>query len=201
MKPQRIVGSVAHLPDHAFGPASLGWWGTIGFMLIEGMAFVLAAGTYFYLMPVDSRWPPASPPPALLYGSLFTVIALLSEAPNVWLNRAAHRGELGKVRAGLVLMALIGVTLLVVRGFEFTALNERWDHNAYGSILWALLMIHTVHVGTDIYDTVVLAVLVFVKPVDGRKLSDVSDNALYWHFVVVSWLAIYALIYLVPRWA
>jgi cytochrome c oxidase subunit I+III len=56
-------------------------------------------------------------------------------------------------------------------------------------------------VGTDIYDTVVLAVLVFVKPVDGRKLTDVSDNALYWHFVVLTWLAIYALIYLVPRWA
>lgn len=201
MKPQRIVASVAHLPDYAFGPASLGWWGTIGFMLIEGMAFVLAAGAYFYLMPIDSRWPPASPPPMLLYGSLFTAVALLSEAPNAWLNRAAHKGELGKVRAGLVLMGAIGVALLVLRGFEFTALNERWDHNAYGSILWALLMMHTVHVGTDIFDTIVLAVLVFVKPVDGRKLSDVSDNALYWHFVVLTWLAIYALIYLVPRWA
>jgi cytochrome c oxidase subunit 3 len=28
----------------------------------------------------------------------------------------------------------------------------------------------------------------------------VEDNAVYWDFVVASWLAIYALLYWFPRW-
>ena len=34
---------------------------------------------------------------------------------------------------------------------------------------------------------------------NGRRFSDVSDNAFYWDFVVLSWLPIYFLIYWVPR--
>jgi len=200
MKPVQVVGSVASLPDYAFGPASLGWWGTVGFMLIEGMAFVLAAGAYFYLMALEPHWPPASPPPDLLWGTLFAGLAIVSELPNVLVGRAAKRGDVRTVRIGLVTMCLIGVALLGIRGFEFAALNEGWDRSAYGSIIWALLLIHTVHIATDVYDSFVLGALIFVKPPDGRRLSDVDDNALYWHFVVLTWLAVYSLIYLLPRW-
>jgi len=28
----------------------------------------------------------------------------------------------------------------------------------------------------------------------------VSDNALYWHFIVWSWVVLYVVIYWVPRW-
>jgi heme/copper-type cytochrome/quinol oxidase subunit 3 len=199
MNPLRITADVAHLPDAAFGSRSLGWWATIGFMLIEGTAFVLAAGVYFYLMPMQPKWPPASPPPDLLYGTLFTVIVLLSEIPNVILKHACERGAIGTTRWLLVAMCFIGVVLMVIRGFEFTTLNEHWGMNAYGSIIWALLVLHTVHVATDLYDSLVLAALVIVKTPDGRRLGDVSDNALYWHFVALSWLGIYALIYVIPR--
>jgi heme/copper-type cytochrome/quinol oxidase subunit 3 len=34
----------------------------------------------------------------------------------------------------------------------------------------------------------------------GRRYTDVEDNAVYWDFVVLSWLPIYVLIYWVPRW-
>ena len=32
-----------------------------------------------------------------------------------------------------------------------------------------------------------------------HRSLDVSENAMYWYFVVYSWLPIYAVIYLVPR--
>lgn len=198
MRPLRITGDIGGLPDHAFGPASLGWWGTVGFMLIEGMAFVLAAGAYFYLMSDESTWPPGGQPPSLLYGTLFTALAVLSEAPNVWLSRRTHAGDVRAIRIGLWIMVAIGVALMVIRGFEFGALNVRWHDNAYGSILWALMLMHTVHIATDLYDTVVLAVIVALHAPDSRKRSDVADNVMYWHFVVVTWLAIYVLVYLLP---
>lgn len=199
MRTLRLAGDLAHLPDYAYGPAALGWWGTLGFVLIEGMAFVLGTGGMFYLLPQQPAWPPASPPPDLLWGTLFTAIVLLSEVPNAWAQRAAKRQDLRRVRLGLVAAVAIGIALAIVRAFEFGALNERWDHNAYGSIVWALMLMHTVHVATDVYDTGVLAVLAFVRPMNGRRFSDVEDNAFYWHFVVLAWLVLYVLIYLLPR--
>jgi cytochrome c oxidase subunit I+III len=43
-------------------------------------------------------------------------------------------------------------------------------------------------------------VLVFTGPLEGRRFVDVSENAVYWLFVVFSWLPVYAVIYGVPRW-
>lgn len=194
-----IVGDVSHLKDYGFGPTALGWWGGLGFMLIEGMAFVLAIGTYLYLMPFEQHWPPAGPPPDLRYGTAFTIVMLLSLIPNQFAIRAAQKQDLRGVRITLLIMIAIGIVLLVLRGFEYTTLNERWDTNAYGSILWAIVFIHTIHLATDVYDTCPLALLTFTRDVDGRKFSDVEDNASYWYFVAGSWLVLYGLIYWMPR--
>ena len=194
------VGDLASLPDYNFGPTSLGWWGVIGFMLIEGMGFVLAIGAYYYLVPFERTWPPTSLPPPLPWATAFLLLGLLSELPNAWVNRMAHRQNLPAVQWGLTLMTLLGFAMLALRGFEIAAMNVRWDQNAYGSIVWALLLLHTVHISTDVFDSLVLTVLVWTKHVDGRKFSDVSDNALYWHFIVWSWLVIYLVIYWTPRW-
>jgi cytochrome c oxidase subunit III len=196
----RIAGDLSSLPDHNFGPTSLGWWGVFGFMLIEGMGFVLAIAAYFYLMPLDGAWPPHGRPPDLLWGTLFTALGVLSLVPNVWVDRAAHRKDLRKVQVGLLLMTTVGVLLLGVRAMEFTALNVHWTRNAYGSIVWAILVLHTVHTVTDVYDSGVLAAMSLRKEMTGRRMSDVSDNALYWHFIVLSWLLLYVVVYWVPRW-
>jgi len=45
----------------------------------------------------------------------------------------------------------------------------------------------------------VLTVLMFTGPISGKRFVDVSENALYWYFVVGSWLFIYATVYLSPR--
>jgi cytochrome c oxidase subunit 3 len=194
-----FVGDVSHLKDYAFGTAALGWWACFGFMLIEGMAFVLAIGVYFYLMPFEQHWPPAGPPPDLRYGTAFTILMALSLVPNHLAIRAAQRMDLRGVKIMLSIMIAIGLVLLVIRGFEYTTLNERWDANAYGSILWAIMIIHTIHLATDFYDSLPLAAVVFFKPVDGRKFSDVEDNAVYWWFVAASWFVLYTIIYWVPR--
>lgn len=195
-----VVGDLAGLRDFNFGPTSLGWWAVVGFMLIEGMGFVLAIGAYYFLVPFERSWPPTAPVPPLPWATAFLVVGLLSELPNVWINRVAHRFDLKGVQWLLTLMSLLGLVLVVIRGFEIAAMNVRWDQNAYGSIVWALLLLHTVHISTDVFDSIVLTVYVWTKKVDGRKFTDVSDNALYWHFIIWSWVLIYLVIYWTPRW-
>jgi heme/copper-type cytochrome/quinol oxidase subunit 3 len=63
-----------------------------------------------------------------------------------------------------------------------------------------LLGLHTTHLVTDVADSVVLAVLMFTGPLEGSRFADVSENAMYWYFVVAAWVPIYAILYLAPRW-
>ena len=191
---------VSALPSYRFSHASLMYWGMMGLIAIETSAFALAVATYFYLWSQAPRWPLAAPAPDLRWGTLNVLILLASVWPNHWTKRVAEHGEEGAIRVGLVLCALFGVALIVVRALEFTALNCRWDADAYGSVVWLLLGLHTTHLVTDVYDTMVLAALFFFsRPLEGRRHVDVSENSLYWYFVVWSWLPIYAVIYLAPR--
>jgi heme/copper-type cytochrome/quinol oxidase subunit 3 len=105
------------------------------------------------------------------------------------------------VQICLIAMSLIGLGLVGIRWLEFQALNVRWDANAYGSIVWALMILHTTHLLTDLADTIGLAIFSFTHEVDTNRFSDVADNGLYWHFVLVAWLPIYALVYWAPRLA
>jgi len=192
---------VSELPTHAFGHRSLTWWGVVGFMVIEGTAFALTMAAYFFLMSQEQEWAPRPwSPPGLLAGTLFTLLILLSEIPNTMIKKAAEGYEVEAVRRVLPWMVFIGILLFVIRGFEFNSLNVLWYDNAYGSIVWALLFLHTTHVLTDWIDTVVLWRL--MKTPHGhepRRIVDTDENSVYWRFVWLSWLPIYVLIYWLPR--
>jgi cytochrome c oxidase subunit 1/cytochrome c oxidase subunit I+III len=196
---QAAVLDVRHLPSFDFSHHSLMWWATAGLMLIEGTVFAIAIGMYFYLRNVNAAWPLDAPPPGLFWGSLNTAVLVASLVPNELAKRAAQRGERERARPWLAVCLAFGIAFLVLRGFEFTALNVRWYANAYGSIVWLLLGLHTTHLITDAIDTAVLVVLLFTGPFEGKRLVDTSENAIYWYFVVLSWLPIYAVVYLVPR--
>ena len=195
----RVV-DVSDIPSYGFGHRSLMWWGTAGMMAIEGSVFALAAFAYFYVRTRVNEWPPSALAPELLWGTLNTVLMLASLLPNQWAKKAAEREDLPAVRIAIWTCVLFGAGFLVLRGFEFTALNVRWDTNAYGSAVWMLLALHTLHVGTDFWDTTVLAVLMMSDRIEGRRYVDVSENALYWYFVVALWVPLYVIIYWVPRW-
>lgn len=197
---ERVVLDLARLPRHGTGAASVTWWGTLAFMLIEGTGFALAIAVYLYLMSLATTWPLDAPPPDLLPGTLVTVILVVSVVPNVMISRWAEQQDLRKVRIGTVVMSALGVAPLIVRIFEFPALNINWDSNAYGSVIWILLGLHTTHIITDLVDTLVLAALMFTRHGDNlRRFGDVQDNAMYWNFVVATWLPIYGCIYWIPR--
>lgn len=200
MSEPRFTGDASALPDHGFGHRSTTWWGVNGFMAIEGAGFALAFAAYFFLMAQERQWPASALPPDLLWGTVTLVLLLLSELPNIWVKRAAEMEDITRVRIGLVVMSLIVLPIFATRALEFDHLNISWDRNAYGSITWALLFMHTVHLITDWVDTLVLTVLMHTRHGrKGRRFVDTSENAVYWHFIAASWVLVYAVIYWAPR--
>jgi cytochrome c oxidase subunit 1/cytochrome c oxidase subunit I+III len=96
---------------------------------------------------------------------------------------------------------VFGLAFASIRIFEFQALNVWWDSNAYGSIVWVLLGFHTTHVITDVIDSIVLEAVLFIGPLKKWHFVDATENSIYWDYVVVTWLPVYAFIYLAPRFA
>lgn len=190
---------VRHLPSFGFSSRGLLWWATAGLMLIEGTAFAIGIAMYFYLRDINAAWPLNAPPPDWRWGAVNTAVLIVSMVPNEFVKRASQRQDRRATRIWIVVCLLFAVAFLGVRVLEFASLNVTWYANAYGSIVWFLLGLHTTHLVTDTIDTAVLAVLLYIGPFQRRRFVDASENALYWYFVVLSWLPIYAVIYLAPR--
>jgi heme/copper-type cytochrome/quinol oxidase subunit 3 len=129
-----------------------------------------------------------------------TVILLVSTIPNHLAAKASERADLAATRLWLVAGVVLGLAFHVVRALEFMSLNTHWSLNAYGSIVFSLLVLHTVHMVTDYIDTLVITALMFSRRITGKRFVDVNENADYWWFVVLAWLPIYFTLYLVPRW-
>ena len=191
---QRETVDLSELPTYGFGSRPTTWWGTLGFITLEGMGFALAAGTYLYLAWLNPQWP-LDRPPDLLASTALLALLLVSILPNAWLDKAARAEDLRKARIGLLIMSAIGLLACAIRAYELTTLNTRWDSNAYGSIQWMLLGLHTAHLLTDVGDTLVVTALMFTRHAEGKRFSDISDNCFYWYFVIASWVPLYGLIY------
>lgn len=200
--PVRFTGDLAELPTHAYGHRSITWWGVVSFFLIEGTAFALAIGAYFYVMGAEQSWPPPPYlPPNPIAGTIFTILLLLSEIPNTLAKRAAETKDLRALKKYLLIVCAMCAVMVIPRMFEFWSLNVSWKDNAYGSVMWMLLLLHVTHFLTDFVDSLVLAGLLHTKhSAEDRRLVDAAENAMYWRFVWLCWLPIYVLIYWLPRW-
>jgi cytochrome c oxidase subunit III len=198
---QRQTIDVAALPDHAFGSRSIMWWSTMAIIAIEGTVFLLAIASYFYLQGNEEAWPPPDTQlPGLTWGTVNLVILLASMLPNALVKRAAEDMDMRKVRIWMVVADFFALAFCVTRAFEFGELHVSWDSNAYGSLVWTILGLHTIHLVTDFADSVVLTVLMFTRHgYEPRRFVDVAENCFYWYFVVLSWPVLYAVLYWAPR--
>jgi cytochrome c oxidase subunit III len=169
-------------------------------ILMEGTMLVILVIGYFFLRTTVPDWPPGrTEQPYLLWGTVNTAIILISVIPNHFAKKASESLDLTGVRIWMIVMLLFGLAFAFFRILEFRSLNCRWDQNAYGSIVWLNMGFHTAHLLTDIVDTIVLIALMFIGPIEGKRFVDVSENSIYWNFVVVIWLLIYVVIYIGPR--
>ncbi|MBS1815927.1 MAG: cytochrome c oxidase subunit 3 [Acidobacteria bacterium] len=197
---RRRALDVSALPNVVFSVRSTTWLGTVGMMFIEGGVFALVVAAYFYLHSRTEHWPPGFLPPDLFWGTINTIIFVLSVIPTEWYRRRAHHGDLAAVRIGLILASLIGLANLVVRYFELRHLNCEWSQSAYGSVVWLLMGLHVTHLLTDWVETLVLTKLFFSPHIEGKRFVDAEENASYWYFVVLTWIPIYLVLYWAPRW-
>ena len=191
---------VSNLPTHAFGSRDPLWWGIVLAIAIETTVFAIVWSTYFYLRMQEATWPPWRwSAPDLLVGSISTAAILATAIPMRLMEKAAKQFQDATVR--LQLMVFFGITAVAgaTRVWEYMALQVKWDSNAYGSVVWMMLTLHTTHIITSVLETLMLAIYLFMRPLDPKHALDVEVGAIYWYFVVASWIPNYVLIYFGPH--
>jgi cytochrome c oxidase subunit I+III len=191
---------VSTLPPVAFGSRSTAWWGTVGLLAIEGTMFGVLIATYLYLRLDAPTWPPSgTPPPRLVAASMNVALLLATFGPMVVAHLAGLRERRRPIGIALTICVVAGIAALVLRGFEFAAVGCRWDTNAYGSIVWTILGVHTGHLVASTLENILLAILMLRGPVERKHCVDATINAVYWYFVVASWVPLYVLLFWGPR--
>jgi heme/copper-type cytochrome/quinol oxidase subunit 3 len=196
---QQSLGDIRDLPTVTFGHRSLMWWGTLGFMVIEGWTLALIAAMYFYIRQNFVTWPPLRTPlPSLLVPTINLAVMLVSVIPVYLAERAARRLDLGGVKLWLLISTLVSLAIPVLRWYELWSLNVRWDTNAYGSAAWLLVGTHASLLLLDLADTIGLTIFYWTRRMPIKAMSDTSDNSFYWYFMVGVWIPIYLIVYVGP---
>ena len=192
---------VSEYPDIAFGHRDLMWWGTVGFMVIEGFTLALCLVVYLYLWKNFETWPPAGTEVPTLLAPTVQLAVMLASLPLMnRMQRAAQRFDLRAVRLALAASSALIVAMCVLRALELRALHVRWDTNAYGSAQWLVVGTHGTLLLVEAVEMIGMAAVFWFGATEEKHFSDVADVALYWEFLVLAWLPVYVLCFLGPRW-
>jgi len=196
---QRVL-DVSALNEGTADSRALIWWGNLGMLAIEGSMFAMAMATYLYLRSTNLDWPPSTvPKPGLLMPTINTVMLLLSCIAAFVIDRASITKNMAAIRSGHIVSFIVGVTFLIIQyGVIVPDLGYKWSDHAYGSVIWTIIGLHTLHMVAASGETGLLLVYSLVKPVTKKHLLDFRCTAVYWYFVALVWVPFYFVIFIEP---
>lgn len=196
---------------HRDETAELGMW---VFIATEVLLFgALILGYFVYRHSHPAGFSAASGRTDIVIGTANTMILLTSSFLVAWAVEA-FSAETPKFSVVLLAGAVaLGCAFLVLKGFEYA--REYREHlvpgadfnfdtaHADGAQLFFVFYfvgtaIHALHMAIGIAVLVVMAVLINRTP-STRHRTALHSAALYWHFVDVIWIFLFALIYLPGR--
>ncbi len=132
------------------------------------------------------------------FTSMTSFILLMSSLTMVLAVNSIMRGDVPRMRLWLVSTAVLGGLFLGGQVYEFTEFVREglgYTSNVSASAFYTLTGFHGAHVGVG-----VLMLLSAVGYSFRRQLNAeaVEVLGLYWHFVDIVWVVIFAIVYLIP---
>ena len=197
---------VAGLAHDARGGISNPILGMILFITSEVMFFAGLFAAYFNIRAQSDLWPPFRPGTeeqfhlsVLPLVGPATVLLILSSVTcqlAVWAIRKDDRS--GFIR-NIGVTFLLGVVFLVMQGIDYGMLYSEGltlDAGTFGTTYYTLTGFHGAHVFAGV---VMLAVVLYrglAGQFSSRHHDAVEATSLYWHFVDVVWIALFATLYI-----
>jgi cytochrome c oxidase subunit III len=188
------------LPAFTSGSRAVGWWGIVLLVVIEVAVFSTFIVSYFYLYSGASVWPLGDiDPPKLFLPVVNASILFSSVIPAYLAERAIRSGDQMGLRIGYMMGAVMLAVFVTLKVVEYNGYDYHWDTNAYGSIVWTITGFHTAHVIAVLLKTLTLLVLAWKGYFHERRFVAVQGNTIYWLFVAIIWVPLFATLYIFPR--
>lgn len=171
------------------------------FLASEAAFFGVLILAYLYYYPSYAAGPNSTNLDPLLTG-LFT-IALLASSFTLWqAQRSVDRNNQGGARFWLVATVVLGAVFLGGQAWEYTNLiseNITISNSLWGTTFYTLTGIHGLHVLGGLITLLILAGLAFAGFLTSQRRIAIAGVELYWHFVDVVWIVIFAVVYVWPN--
>jgi cytochrome c oxidase subunit III len=200
-------GSTAH-PELALEPEgpSNESLGIVLFIVSEAVMFGAFFAQYFYNRILSDQWPnPAGLPqgfekvPAFPLPVILTVLLVSSGFTAHAAQNAIRRDNRDAFQGWLIVTILLGAGFLGGQAYEYlTLINvEHFSISSgiYGSVFFSLTGLHGLHVTVGVIVLTGVLIRGFLGHFSSRSHFGVEGSVLYWHFVDVVWLALYAALY------
>ena len=131
----------------------------------------------------------------LLGGIVIMEIIFAVPGMGTALVQAVSYRDYPTVQALIFVMALV---FLGIQAHEYMSATFDWRTHAYGSLFFTITGFHGVHVVGGILISLVIQARAWRGHFDREHTLAVENAALYWHFVDLVWIFIFASLYLSP---
>ncbi len=170
------------------------------FIASEAMLFGSFFTAYFFVRVVNPSAPEVWPPepyhfPVFVAG-VNTAILVTSSFTMHWALQSIKRGNRAGLQAGLLLTFLMGLVFLLTQAREYSRIGFATDDGAFATIFFSLTGLHGAHVFVGLTLLLVATVRAFRGHFTPEHHHGVEIPGIYWHFVDVMWIVVYATIYL-----
>ena len=171
------------------------------FLVAEVMLFAALVSSYLIFQSGEPSWPPPGLPRLPLAVTAANTLGLLLSAVTMLKSLSALRaGRQGAFRGLLATTAVLGLLFLSVQGLEWTRLVSapiplNLRSGMFGAVFYALVGLHALHV----LGAVLWLLEVLRRALAGRYGPSSAAPSLctvYWLFVVILWMGLFALVYL-----
>jgi cytochrome c oxidase subunit 3/cytochrome o ubiquinol oxidase subunit 3 len=135
------------------------------------------------------------------FTSVSSFVLLMSSLTMVLAVTSIGRGEIERCKMWLLTTATLGAVFIAGQVYEFTGFYREglgFTTNISSSAFFTLTGFHGVHVSLGIIMLVTLWSLISRGNIGAERAETVEIIGLYWHFVDIVWIVIFAVVYLIP---
>jgi cytochrome c oxidase subunit 3 len=188
-----IATSEVHHEEHS----DLRVFGLLTFLISESLMFGGFFATYLLLRGGAEVWPPEGTEVELLVPAINTVILVSSSFVIHMGDTAIKKNDVSGLRLWYAVTAIMGAFFLAGQVYEYMTLGYGLATNVFSNCFYLMTGFHGLHVFVGLL--LILGVL-WRSRLDGHysniKHTGVEMAEIYWHFVDIIWIILFALLYI-----
>lgn len=169
------------------------------FIASEAVFFVLLLVSYVVFNSRSGEGPNADSALDATRTGAFTVCLLLSSVTFWFAEQALRARKQIHFRRWLTLTILLGATFMLGQMWEYYGLittNITVDLNLFAATFFTVTGFHGLHVTAGLVALGIVLALAYSDSFSSKRQSVLSAVGIYWHFVDVVWIIVFAIVYL-----